>query len=212
MTVHRICFFGDSVTIGTGDDACRGWPSYLCEAETVRRGHDLTCYNLGIRAETSQDIARRWQMESAPRLPGHVSGRLVFMFGLNDCADFNGTGTRIPLEASITTARAMLAAAKTDRPVLWIGMTPVRLDPPRIEPGPGVCYTFDRARTEALNRAYLNMAGDLDIPYLDLHAALADDPDWDAVLAAGDGVHPTDAGHRRLADIIADWSAWRKWL
>lgn len=211
MAVMRVCFLGDSVTVGTGDADCRGWPSYLSALETAR-GHDVSCYNLGIRAETSEDIARRWRAESAPRLPAHIDGRLVFMFGLNDCADFNGAGVRVAHDRSVAGARQMLADAAAERRVLWIGMTPVRRTPPSIAPGPGVRYTFDRARTAALNDAYRAEAADLGIVYIDLHAALAEDPAWDTILEEGDGVHPTDAGHRRVAETVAGDPAWRAWF
>ena len=212
MTTVRICFFGDSVSIGTGDSACRGWPSYLCAAETQERGHDVSCYNMGIRAETSRDIAQRWKAESIPRLPPHVDGRLVFMFGLNDAADFNGMGVRVPADASVSGARSLLSDANDGRRVLWIGPTPVRRQPPSIEPGQGVRFTFDRPRVVALNARYKETAAAIGIPYLDLHTLLAEDADWNAMLDAGDGVHPSDAGHQHVADLIGQWDAWRAWF
>lgn len=211
-TVQRLCFFGDSITIGTGDSACRGWPSYACEQESVVRGHDVSCYNLGIRAETSTDIAKRWRQEYAPRLPAHVTGRLVFMFGVNDCADFNGTGVRVPKGDSLATAVSMLSQAREQLPTVWIGMTPVRRTPPVISPGPGVTYTFDRTRTADLNDAYRSAAAQIGIPYLDLHSLLAQDPDWNSMLDQGDGVHPDDAGHRRVAKLVTEFDGWRAWF
>lgn len=212
MTTVRICFFGDSVSVGTGDSACRGWPSYLCAAEMQDRGHSISCYNLGVRAETSRDIAKRWKAESIARLPPHVDGRLVFMFGLNDAADFNGMGVRVANDASVSGARALLSDANDGRRVLWIGPTPVRREPCLIEPGPGVRFTFDRRRVVALNALYKEAAAAIGIPYLDLHRPLIDDPDWNAILETGDGVHPSDAGHQQVAAIVEEWAAWRAWF
>jgi lysophospholipase L1-like esterase len=211
-TVQRICFFGDSITVGTGDIACRGWPSYACEQEGVERGHDVSCYNLGIRAETSKDIAKRWQQEYAPRLPAHVTGRLVFMFGVNDCAELKGDGVRVPAQDSLATAVSILSEAKSILPTLWMGMTPVRRTPPEISPGPGVTYRFDRERTEALNSAYRIAAAEIGIPYLDLHSLLAQDADWNSMLERGDGVHPDDDGHRRVAQLVTEFDGWRDWF
>lgn len=212
MTVLRVCFMGDSVTVGTGDSACRGWPSYLSALEMEERGHDVSCYNMGVRAETSQDIAKRWRAEAEPRLPPHVTGKLVFMFGLNDCADFNGTGVRVPMNQSVETAKRMIGEAAAWKSVLWVGMNPVRRTPPSIEPGQGIRYTFDRARTAVLNDAYHETAAALGVDYIDLHTVLADDPAWDAVLEEGDGVHPTVAGHQRMAQIISQSVPWRSWF
>ena len=212
MSVLRICFFGDSVTIGTGDVHCAGWPNRLSALETMRNGHDISCYNLGVRAETSEDIARRWEMEARPRLPDHVDGRLVFSFGLNDMADFNGAGVRVPVERSLAAAEGILAKAQAWKPVLWFGPTPVRVPPPSITPGPGVTYTFDRDRVREVNAAYQELAAKLHIPYLDLHTALEANPDWGNVLAAGDGVHPTGEGYEMIATLIQAFPAWRHWL
>ncbi len=42
MTAIRICFVGDSITAGTGDNTCLGWPGRISAAE-IARGHDVSC-------------------------------------------------------------------------------------------------------------------------------------------------------------------------
>jgi acyl-CoA thioesterase-1 len=79
----RICFFGDSIVNGTGDDACLGWVGRVCSAAR-RDGIDLTCCNLGIRRDTSADVLIRWHAEARARLPDEYDGGLVFSFGGND--------------------------------------------------------------------------------------------------------------------------------
>lgn len=212
MASVRICFVGDSLTAGTGDAECRGWPGRLCAEEIGQRDHDISAYNLGVRAETSALIAARWEAECRPRLPDHVDGRLTFSFGLNDMADQEGTGQRLTHEQSVETARALLSRAKSWRPTLWIGPTPPRREPPEIVPGPGVKYTFYRDRVKDLNERYRALAADLDVPYCDLFEPLAENPDWNRDMAQADGVHPTAAGYRMMARLIADWSGWRGWL
>jgi lysophospholipase L1-like esterase len=217
MASVRICFVGDSLTAGTGDAQARGWPSRLSAEEATQRGHDITCYNLGVRAETSQMIAARWERECTPRLPDHVDGRLVFMFGLNDMADqedgAQGPATqRVNDDRSIEAARAMLSRARSWKPTLWLGPTPPQRGDAVVEPGGGVRYTFYRYRVKAINARYQALADDLAIPYLDLYSALSDDPAWDQSMAEGDGVHPTAEGYQKLTRLIADWSAWRAWL
>ena len=92
----RVCFFGDSFVNGTGDDACLGWVGRACAAGR-RRGVDLTCYNLGIRRDTSADVPQRWEREAQARLPPEHDGRLVFSFGANDCClTEDGSGVRVP--------------------------------------------------------------------------------------------------------------------
>ncbi len=79
----RICFVGDSYVQGTGDPEYLGWAGRLC-VNARRAGHNLTGYNLGVRRETSADIARRWLGECAPRLPAATDNYVLFSFGLND--------------------------------------------------------------------------------------------------------------------------------
>ena len=55
----RLCFIGDSLVNGTGDPTGLGWVGRVT-ASARRRGHDVTTYNLGIRRDTSADIAARW--------------------------------------------------------------------------------------------------------------------------------------------------------
>ena len=77
LTEWRLCFFGDSMVNGTGDDTCLGWVGRIC-ATARRSGRDLTCYNLGIRRDTSADVLARWQREAETRLRSEHDGRLVF--------------------------------------------------------------------------------------------------------------------------------------
>ena len=44
MTELRICFVGDSITQGTGDDTALGWPGRLIAAARAQ-GHDFCGYN-----------------------------------------------------------------------------------------------------------------------------------------------------------------------
>ncbi len=63
--------------------------SYLPARRRFRRADDrsflwITYYNLGIRGETSRDLAQRWQAEVKRRTAPHHDMRIVFSFGTND--------------------------------------------------------------------------------------------------------------------------------
>ncbi len=206
----RICFIGDSITAGTGDDRFLGWPGRLAAHEHAA-GHDVTLYNLGIRADTSENLAARWEAEARARLPAHVDGALVFAFGVNDMAVERGKGLRVPLERSIAVAQSMLTTAKAWLPTLWIGPAPVAADGSVIAPSPDIAYEFMNERVSRLNDAYAKLAGRVGVPYLDLYAALDATPAWQPALAAGDGVHPTAEGYLLIAEIIRAWPGWRAW-
>src|SRR3977135_1396837 len=97
----RICFIGDSFVSGAYDEECLGWVGRI-SANARRRGHDLSPYNLGIRGETSVQIAKRWRAEAEPRQSPQQEGRLGFQFGVKDTRE--GKGRRQLEEAQSRTA------------------------------------------------------------------------------------------------------------
>ena len=211
MTTLRICFVGDSITQGTIDADCLGWPGRLGQREQAS-GHDVTVYNLGVRAETSRQIAARWRRECEPRLPDIVPGALVFAFGVNDMAEDPEAGIRVPIPESIATARDMVGTAAAWKPTLWVGPGPADMDRQPFSPAPGISYSFHNDRVVELNSAYTRLAADLGVPYLDIYETLSADRVWAAALARGDGVHPSADGYALLARLVGDWPAWRAWF
>src|SRR3954468_8388553 len=85
----RVCFVGDSFVAGTGDPEHRGWVGRLAAATTAA-GRVLTLYNLGVRRQTSEEVAARWAGECAARLPPGADCRVVVSVGVNDATEENG--------------------------------------------------------------------------------------------------------------------------
>ena len=211
MATLRICFVGDSITVGSGDGNFLGWPGRLSVAET-ERGHDVTLYNMGVRGETSEVVLPRWRRECDVRLPDHVNGRLVLSFGLNDTAEESDVGIRVPLEGSLSNARAIIGEARGWLPTLVIGPVPIIDDmQPFVFPN-GIAYHYTNARVAELNERTASLCSELGVPYLNVFVALQENPAWAQSQRDCDGVHATGAGYQLIADMIADWSAWRDWF
>lgn len=211
MAIFRTCFIGDSITLGTADEDLLGWPGRVVR-HVWAEGHDVTCYNLGIRADTTTLIARRWRAEAEARLPPHIQGRLVFAFGVNDSAFENGTQLRVPPDQSFAHARTLIGEAKAWKPTLWVGPAPVRKSGQRVNPAQGVTYDFQNERIQALDEGYRKLAAELGVPYLPVFDRLIDDEGWQTALAAGDGVHPAGVGYATVARLVLQWEAWKAWL
>lgn len=211
MTVLRICFLGDSITAGTGDDEVLGWPGRVCAAER-QRGHDISPYNLGIRGDTSAMIASRWRGECEARLPAIHPGALVFSFGINDTAREADGRLRVGQDESVATARRILADAKAWKPTLMIGPTPVLRETLTLTLNPGQPRELREARIAATSKAYESVCREIGVPYLDIFTPLSSDARFAKAMAAGDGVHPTADGYAVMAELVERWPAWRKWF
>jgi lysophospholipase L1-like esterase len=193
----RICFVGDSFVNGTGDPDCLGWTGRVC-ASARHAGHDLTYYNLGIRRETSADIAGRWAAEVSRRLPPDISTGLVFSFGANDTTVESGQ-TRVSLSDSLAHTHAILAAARRRHAVLMVGPPPV-------------VDADQNHKIAELSRRLTAVCLEVDVPYLPVVDVLLRSSAWIPEAALNDGAHPGAAGYAELALLVERWPAWQAWF
>jgi len=193
----RICFVGDSFVNGTGDPEYLGWTGRICRAAR-RKGLDITYYNLGIRRNTSADIALRWLEEVSRRLPEECNGRVVFSFGVNDTTIEEGK-TRIIFQNSIENTSKILTEANPLFPVLMVSPPPV----PDIE---------QNIRVAELSRQFDSVCRQLGVPYLDVFNPLQASTVWRKEAAANDGYHPGLAGYSELATLVERWCSWLSWI
>jgi len=189
----RLIAFGDSLVAGVGDPDHLGW---VGRALAGRR--EVTLYNLGVRRETSADVARRWRAEAQARLTDAEPCRILLSVGVNDCTQ-EGGGPRVAPAQSLLNVRAVLTEAAKLAPVLLVGPPPV-------------ADAGQAARIEALNENLGLLAARLASPFIDVFRPLAADGLWVAEARAFDGAHPGAAGYQRLADLIAAHPAWRSFM
>lgn len=211
MVQIRIGFVGDSITHGTGDATLLGWPIRAGQAE-VGRGHDVTVYNLGVRADTSEMVAARWEAECSARYRQGIAWATVFAIGINDSAYEKSAamdGQRVPLDRSMDIIGGMLSRAREFGPVLWVGPTPVVEAMMPLDRLPGVIYDFRNPVIDEYSRAYAACAEEHGVPYLDLFTPFVADPAWEAALRKSDGLHPNADGYEMMAGRICAWPAWR---
>ena len=193
----RVCFVGDSFVAGVGDPEHLGWTGRLCAA-SERAGLPVTRYVLGVRRQTTAEVAERWAAECRPRLSGgHWEPRLVLSTGVNDTTEVDGA-PRLDPHASVTALAGMLdGAAHAGWPVLVVGP-------------PAVADDAQNQRIADLDECFARTCADHGVPYVPVVAALAADPAWRAEVAAGDGAHPGAAGYATLADLVRP--SWERWI
>ncbi len=210
MTELRVCFIGDSLVLGTGDEEFLGWPGRIMQHER-KAGHDLSLYNTGIRGDTTIMIEARWRTEAEARLPAENPGALVFSFGCNDMAMDDGVLRNTP-EDAVASAKSMISEAKDWLPTLWVGPPPVNDDDMPFSSAPGRARFLSSSRNAQLSDMFEKVANELSVPYLDLCTPLSEDPHWAAHYTPGDGVHPMGSGYAAMAKLIIEWDAWRAWF
>lgn len=192
----RVCFVGDSFTAGVGDPEHLGWTGRLAAA-TERDGLPLTRYVLGVRRQTSAEIAARWHAECAPRLMGEWEARVVLSMGVNDTTHVDGTPRLDPARSVAALVEVLAGAATAGWPVLVVGP-------------PAVAEDAHNERTADLDDRFAAVCAAHGVPYVPVVRTLAADPTYRAEVAAGDGAHPGAAGYALLADLVRP--RWQEWL
>ncbi|MCJ2166315.1 GDSL-type esterase/lipase family protein [Pseudodesulfovibrio sp. S3-i] len=174
-----ICFFGDSLTLGFGDDSGLGWPGRIMNT-LVNQGRDVTGYNLGIRANTTIKLYDRWRRETVRRVLPDQELRLTFSFGVADIAN------SVHSDLTLSNAEAILTEAITTAPTLMIGPTPVA-DPER------------NAHLKSLSGKLAGICEQHQIPFVPVIDAMQGSSVYTRALGAFDNVHPSADGYAALA-------------
>lgn len=192
----RICFVGDSFVAGVGDPQALGWTGRLT-AHAHAAGPAPTAYNLGIRGQTSSDIAARWPAECAARLPRDVLGRVVFSFGVNDSLEV-GNRTRVDAGTSAANLGTMIGTARTQEwPVLVVGPPPVD-------------DAAHNRRIAGLDDRFGQVCAERGVRYVSVFHRLRADAVWMEQVRTGDGAHPRAGGYAAFAELVLP--TWREWL
>jgi lysophospholipase L1-like esterase len=190
----RVCFLGDSFTLGTGDNEGLGWAGRVLAAERGR-GIDLTAYNLGVRGQTGAEIAARAEREIGERLPGKGDRQaVVIAFGTND----------IRLERTVEeTCAALEAIAKWSKAEGYAVF--VMGAPHAAEPELDALRALWNVKMEAT-------ALRLGAPFLNVREWVSDWSPWHRGAMEGDGIHPGAEGYAAVAAVFGQWLPWRRWL
>jgi acyl-CoA thioesterase-1 len=184
----RVCVVGDSFTFGVGDPSGRGWVGQVAATAARDPRWSLMVYNLGVRRDTSADIARRWFGEAQSRLKDGDRFGVVFAFGLNDVIEQQGR-RRVRRERSLHLLADMLDQARA------AGWAPLVVGPTPVQDADL------SARAAELAAGMAAVCADHEVPFVDA-GPLADDEVWAAEVAAGDSFHPSAAGYERLAGLV----------
>jgi lysophospholipase L1-like esterase len=197
VTDRRLLFFGDSLVAGVGDPSGRGWVGRIVAA-SFGSGLPMTAYNLGVRGDTSLQVAARWRAEAQPRLLTGADTRIAVSFGANDTTIEDGRLRTEPAESSAALGDILAGAASLGLSALVIGPAPV--DDPE-----------QNQRIQALSSMFSRVCLDASVRFVSIFETLLADPTWMSQVRQGDGAHPSAEGYDALANLILA-EGWTDWL
>jgi acyl-CoA thioesterase-1 len=186
----RVCFVGDSYVAGVGDSEGLGWVGCLA-GHAHAEGVPVTAYNLGIRGNTSADVAARLPDEVSRRLNPAAELRVVLAYGLNDVVLANGR-PRVDSAGSLAaTSRSLEWLASAGIPAIFVGP-------------PAIGDAAQDSRTGSLDRLLAGCAAAHEVTYVSVFGYLAASPAWLKGVREGDGAHPGPAGYQEYFEAVRD--------
>ncbi len=197
MVDQRVLFIGDSLVAGVGDPAGLGWVGRVVAA-SFAAGTPVTAYNLGVRGETSVQVASRWRQETRPRLLPAADTRLVVSFGANDSTVEGGQERVAPAGSLGALDGIMDRAGILGLPVLVVGPAPVD-------------DAGQNRRIQTLSGALGETCATHGVPFLSVIEPLLASDVWSEQVGSGDGAHPAAAGYDALAQLVLA-GGWLDWL
>ena len=190
----RVCVAGDDLVAGVGDPRSLGWVGRV-GARTSRSESAVTIYALGVPAETTAELLTRWAQETTRRFAGAPAEdcRLVVGLGHEDLTH----GLSLP-RSRLNLANVLDECSARGLPVFVVGPPPAPQE-------------WRNTKIADLSGAFSDVCRRRGVPYVDCFAPLVTHEDWLTDLAAGDGVHPGQAGYGLMAWLVLH-GGWHDWL
>ena len=209
MGPRQLVVLGDSGVLGWGDRLAGGWCERL-RLHWMGQPDAPVVYPLGIRGDGLERVTARWRREWACRgeLRRKCPDGVLLSVGLNDTARVGRRDGRQQLtsDAYGFGLSQLLNEIQREAPVLVMGMTPVD---EHVMPYADVLWYSNRD-IEAMESAAAEACREADIPFLSLHGAMQDQPEWLSWMEP-DGIHLNSDGHAWISSQVQTWSALLQW-
>ena len=203
----QILAFGDSITDGAYDEE-GGWAARMQRffmAENMK--HDVVndeshwFYNLGISADTAENVLGRIEVEAMARKIARPDKRSVVLFaiGINDsCAEGRAYDFQCTEQAFQNNLQQLVAFAKTyTTQIVFVGLTPV-IESHTTPIYGDVWYANDRIKL--FDSIVRQVASESNTEYIDLFSSMSELRDIDNYFI--DGLHPNTKGHAWMYERI----------
>ncbi len=201
----RVLVFGDSITQGYWDTE-GGWVNRLrkhydeMRVEDLQTRDDPEIFNLGVSADTSDSLLQRIEPETVARKgTSDVLPAVIVQIGVNDSSS-HGDNIWVPIVNYSDNLHDIIAKLKTkSSKIIFIGMSSV--DDTKTNPVSWGNYFYKNEAIKIYEDSMAEVAKQNDIPFIPIFDK------FKTAFDAGnnflpDGLHPNNAGHQLITDIV----------
>lgn len=200
----RILFFGDSITQGFWSVE-GGWVELIRKHHAELAVRDLTnnqqpeIFNLGVSGDTTRDLLGRVIPETEVRRWPGDSVAVVIAIGANDDL-FESSEQKVQPEEFLTNLNKIIGLLKpcTDS-IMFVGNSAV--DETRTTPVFWGDFHYTNREIERSESMIAEVADENNLLFIPIYAEFKARLDAGEDLLA-DGLHPNDAGHKLIADLV----------
>jgi lysophospholipase L1-like esterase len=204
-----LCFFGDSLLAGIGDESHQGLVGHCLHHATLS-SQKVQGYNLGVIGESVGHLASRWH-EEFQRRTAHDDGkgRVIFAFGIDELlahvqerkslaplpkeSDYLEEQWRVRLLQGVESIWKVVR--RNAYPQLWIGP-------------PAVADSDLNDCLSKLDDIFQKLARKYRLRYISLYEATTKNAAYLAEVRFHDGLHPRSYGYHYLAQQIIASDHW----
>lgn len=196
----RVLVFGASTVQGFWDSQ-GGWADRLKKHYDEIQLQDLSkdiphVMNLGISADGSAELLKRIGSECEAR-QNKKGLTVVVSIGSNSAAIANGQPVASAEQYKSEMAEIITAAKRYTAKVMLVGLPAV--DESKTTPLPWADWYYKNDRIAEFEGAAKQLAEEQEIPFVAVHEAMSESREN---LNAGDGLHPNDAGHQFIFELV----------
>jgi lysophospholipase L1-like esterase len=189
-----ICVFGDSVTYA--GYIKNSWANQLRWYLESKSDAEYHLFNLGINANTTTDILKRFDIEATARNPNVI----IFAIGVNDSAYLLDSKKPITgLKVFKDNIKLLINKAQVyTKDIIFIGLAlgDDSLLKPYPESSRGKSYDIERVKQ--FDHAIKEIAAENSCKYIELFEKLE-------FTDFSDGLHPNESGHKKMYEVIREY-------
>lgn len=199
----RVLVFGASITQGFWD-AEGGWVNRLRKYYDEKAIADLrkqedypVIFNLGISADTSSDILMRFKGEAQARKRSQMA--ILFCIGTNNAMVVGKSEWEGAEDYKQDLGKLIVQAKEFTQKIMLIGLPPCEED--KTTPVFWGDYNYTNQRIKEVDSAMKAITAQYSLPFVEVFDKLKAKMDSGVNIFA-DGLHPNDAGHQLIFELV----------